>query len=64
MQVELKIVYNLETKDVAVSGPTNDIGLCHLMLDLARQSLFAFTMQQVGERRIIAPSPVALPRPS
>lgn len=64
MQVELKIVYNIESKDVSVNGPTNDIGLCHLMLDLARQSLFAFTMQQVGERRIVAPGPVALPRPS
>lgn len=64
MQVELKIIYNLETKDVAVNGPTNDVGLCHLMLDLARQSLFAYTMQQVGERRIVAPGPVAVPRPS
>ena len=64
MQVELKIIYNLDTKDVAVNGPTNDLGLCHLMLDLARQSLFAYTMQQVGERRIVAPGPVAVPRPS
>lgn len=64
MQVELKIVYNLETKDVSVTGPTSDVGLCHLLLDLARQSLFQFTMQQVGERRIVAPGPVGLPRPS
>ena len=64
MQVELKITYNLESKDVAVNGPTGDIGLCHLMLDLARQSLFAFTMQQIGERRIVAPGPMGVPRPS
>jgi len=62
MQVEMKIVYDIETKNISVTGPTNDVGLCHLMIDLARQSLFAFTQQQVGERKIVAPPYVMPPR--
>jgi len=55
MQVELRIVYNTDTQNVAVTGPTNDVGLCHLMIDLARQSLFAFTQQKIEDRRIVSP---------
>jgi hypothetical protein len=62
MQVKLEIVYDLDTKNVSVHGPTNDTGLCHLLLDLARQSLFAFTMQEASKRRIEVPAgPFALP---
>lgn len=64
MQVEFKILYDPETKQVSVTGPTNDFGLCHLMLDLARQALFGATMEQAAAKRIHVPNgPVALPRP-
>lgn len=65
MQVEFKIVYDPQSKQVQVTGPVDDFGLCHLMLDLARQALFQTTMIQAGEKRIVTPSgPVVVPRPS
>ena len=63
MQVRMTIIYESDTDQVAVGGPTEDIGLCHLILDLARQSLLGSTMQQIKARRIVAPGLVALPTP-
>lgn len=61
MQVHLAITYDTDTKDVAVKGPTDDIGLCHLLLDLGRQSLFGHTMQCAAERRVVVPNGLAMP---
>lgn len=62
MQVTFNIVYDTDTENVQVAGPTNDIGLCHLILDLARQSLLGFTMQNIKDRRIVTPAgPIAVP---
>lgn len=62
MQVHLTIAFDTDTKNVAVKGPTDDLGLCHLLLDLARQSLFGHSMQQASERRVVAPNGLTLPK--
>lgn len=62
MQVSLLITFDTDTKDVGVKGPTDDLGLCHLLLDLARQSLFGHSMQKASERRVVAPNGFTVPK--
>lgn len=61
MQVSLLITFDTDTKDIGVKGPTDDLGLCHLLVDLARQSLFGHSMQKASERRVVAPNGMPLP---